>query len=91
MKTGCATVANQYGIHCRPSTLIVKEAQAYPGKITVTVDEGAPTNAKNILGLLGLAITCGKTVTITVAGPDEDLWLDKMVRLFSTDFDFRRE
>ncbi|OPZ23578.1 MAG: HPr-like protein Crh [Lentisphaerae bacterium ADurb.BinA184] len=86
MKSGRTTVVNKYGIHLRPSTLIVREAQRYGGDIMVSADGAAAVSAKNVLGLLGLGLTCGKTVTVAVTGPDEAACLKKMLGLFSSDF-----
>ena len=36
-----ATIANAQGIHCRPSALIVKEFQGYPGAIRITNGRGS--------------------------------------------------
>lgn len=90
MKTGQATVINQYGIHCRPSTVIAKAAQLYQGTVTVRTPTGKEVEATSVLSLVSLGLTPGATVTIRVSGPDEDVMCARMVELFSTDFDFSR-
>ncbi|NOY82545.1 MAG: HPr family phosphocarrier protein [Kiritimatiellaeota bacterium] len=85
-----ATVRNRYGIHCRPSALIVQAARQYPGEIRVTGPSGRTENAANLLGLISMAIRCGETVTVEVEGPDEEQTCAKMVELFEKDFDFAR-
>ncbi len=85
-----ATVRNKYGIHCRPSALIVQAARQYPGEIRVTTPSGQTENAANLLGLISMAIRCGETVTVEVEGPDEEQTCAKMVELFEKDFDFTR-
>ncbi|OGV63759.1 MAG: hypothetical protein A3K18_35190 [Lentisphaerae bacterium RIFOXYA12_64_32] len=86
-----ATVRNKYGIHCRPSALIAKEAQSYSGTITVTTEKHATAEAKAVLPLVGLGITCGESVLVSVSGPDEDVVCRRMVALFETNFDFKRD
>lgn len=85
-----AYICNKYGIHCRPSAIIVKEARQYDGKIRVINSKGRQADARNALGLIGLGILCRETVTIEVEGPDEVSVCDKMVKLFETNFDFQR-
>ena len=87
-----ATVKNEYGIHCRPSAVIAKEAQSYAGAIeVVSKSNGAKADAKSILLLVGLGVKCNETVVITVSGPDEEAMARHMVELFETSFDFSRD
>jgi phosphocarrier protein HPr len=89
MVTLTATVANEYGIHCRPSSLIAREAMEYAGSITVRSDSGQ-ANAKSILELVGLAVGHGQRVRISVAGPDEEAVAKHFAALFEQHFDFTR-
>jgi phosphotransferase system HPr (HPr) family protein len=85
-----ATVRNAYGIHCRPSAVIVTEAKAYTGTIQVRNARGDTADVKSIMSLLQMGITCGQTLTIAVSGPDEARTCERMVELFETNFDFQR-
>ncbi len=85
-----ATITNEYGIHCRPSAVIAKEAQGYPGTIEVRSASNRRADAKSLLTLVGLGARCGDTLTISVSGPDEETMCAKMVDLFETGFDFPR-
>jgi len=91
MTTLTATVRNEYGIHCRPSAVIAKEAQAYSGVIKVSTDGLNEADARSVLSLVGLAMKCGTTVSITVSGADEEKACRRMAELFETNFDFPRE
>lgn len=82
-----ATIRNEAGIHCRPSAAIVKEAMTYSGTITVTHSSGS-CDLKSIMGLLGLGLGPGETVVISVTGPGEKDYADKMQKMFETHFDF---
>ncbi len=85
-----ATVRNAYGIHVRPSSVIVKAAKEYAGTVEVTSQKGVTVDIKNILSLISLGLTCGQTLTIRVDGPDEAAVAGKMAELFETHFDFPR-
>jgi len=89
MVTQSATVRNEFGIHCRPSSLIAREAMDYPGSITVRSDSG-DANAKSILELVGLAVGRGQRVRISVTGPDEEAVARHFAELFEQHFDFAR-
>ncbi len=90
MITRQATVRNQYGIHCRPAAMIAREAHACTGKIRVTNEQGESTNAKNVMGLISLGVTCGQSVTVEVEGEEEEAAATRMVNLLETEFDFVR-
>ena len=85
-----ATVRNEYGIHCRPSAIIVQAVREYPGDVRVTGPSGQTENAANLLGLISMAIRCGETVTIEVEGPDAEQTCAKIVGLFEKNYDFTR-
>lgn len=89
MVTLSATVRNEFGIHCRPSSIIAREAMDYPGSITVRTD-GGDANAKSILDLVGLAVGRGQRVRVSVAGPDEEAVAQRFAALFEQQFDFAR-
>jgi phosphotransferase system HPr (HPr) family protein len=89
MVTLSATVCNEFGIHCRPSSIIAREALEYSGSITVRSD-GGEANAKSILELVGLAVGRGQRVRISVSGPDEDAVARHFAALFAQHFDFAR-
>ena len=89
MVTLPATVRNEFGIHCRPSSMIAREAMDYPGSITVRTDSG-DANAKSILELVGLAVGRGQRVRVSVAGPDVEAVARRFVVLFEQHFDFAR-
>ena len=81
------TIRNEAGIHCRPSSVIVKTAVDYPGTIRIQSEVGV-ADCRSIMGLLCLAMEKGTQVTITVSGKDEDRMSRELVKLFETEFDF---
>ncbi len=83
-----ATVKNANGIHCRPSAVIIKEAEAFPGTIAVTAPDGSQSDLHSIIGLLAMGLETGAMVQIAVDGPGEEAFADKLVELFERHFDF---
>ena len=82
-----AIVANAQGIHCRPSALIVKEFQGYPGRIRISNDHGS-CDVSSVMQLLSLEMHQGNKVKIEVMGDNEAAVADRLVELFQTHFDF---
>ncbi len=81
-------IINEAGIHCRPSSLILKEAQKYPeSRISVSCNDNS-VELNSILALLGMAISKGDHVTITAEGGKEDEACDAVSGLFAYDYDF---
>jgi phosphotransferase system HPr (HPr) family protein len=80
-------IANSQGIHCRPSAVIVKEFQGYPGRIRITNGNGS-CDVSSVMQLLSLEMHQGNQVKIEVMGDDEVAKADRLVELFQTHFDF---
>lgn len=90
MVTVTAKIRNEYGIHVRPSALIVKSVQDYKGTAEAVSPKGEKANLKNVLSLISLGMSRGQEVTIRVSGPDETETAAALVRLFETTFDCDR-
>lgn len=71
MQTFEYIIKDELGIHARPAGLLVKEASAFPCKITITKD-GKEVDAKRILGVMGLGVKCGQKITISAEGEQEE-------------------
>lgn len=83
-----ATVKNNAGIHCRPSSEIMTVAQKFPGnQVKVTCDRGE-SDLTSIMSLLALGLQCGEKLTVEVNGPDEEVLSEKLAELFEYEFDF---
>ena len=82
-----AVVQNEHGIHCRPSTMIVKHGMGYQGKILVS-SRGKNSDLKSILDLISMELYPGSEVSIRVDGPNEKRVCDELVELFERHFDF---
>ncbi len=87
MITRKAVVQNAHGIHCRPSTVIVKYAMGYSGTICVSSGDKS-SDLKSILDIIALALFPGAEVSICVDGSDEERVCSELVELFERHFDF---
>ena len=87
MQTRQAIIANAQGIHCRPSSLIVKEFQGYPGSIRIANANGT-CDVSSVMQLLSLEMHQGSEVRIEVDGENEAAVADRLVELLQTRFDF---
>ena len=58
MKEFKYVIKDEQGIHARPAGLFVKEAAAFPCKVTIEKD-GKEADAKRIFAVMGLAVKCG--------------------------------
>ena len=64
------TIKNAVGLHARPATFFVQQANCFKSSIWVEKDD-CRVNAKSLLGILSLGITKGTTITIIADGSDE--------------------
>lgn len=71
MKKITFTVKDQLGIHARPAGLLVKEIKKYQSSVTIERD-GQKIDGRRLIALMGMAVKCGQTITVTVDGPDEE-------------------
>ncbi|WDE96798.1 HPr family phosphocarrier protein [Lentisphaera profundi] len=82
-----ATVNNIHGIHCRPSSAIVKGAKTFDSQINVDAD-GETASLNNILELISLGLPQGSVVLISAEGPDEEAAAKKIAELFEEIYDY---
>ena len=80
-----ATVNNQVGLHARPATFVIQKANEFKSSIWIEKDERR-VNAKSLLGVLSLGVVQGSTITIVSDGPDEELAVNTLAELISSDF-----
>lgn len=64
------TIKDQLGIHARPAGELVKVASSFPCSIQIEKD-GKAVDAKRILGIMGLGVKCGMTISIICDGDQE--------------------
>jgi len=83
-------IRNEAGIHCRPSSLIIRKVTDF-SKCSFNLEcSKGETDLTSILSLLSLAIELGEEVNITVIGPDEEEACREIAELFACEFDFSK-
>lgn len=79
------TIQDAMGIHARPAGLLTKEAKKYKSTITLTKGE-KDVNVLKLMALMGLAVKCGETVTVTIEGEDEEVCASEIEAFFKANF-----
>lgn len=64
-------IINESGLHARPATLLTQKAEKYKSEITIEYN-GEEANAKSILSVMALGVSCGKEIILKVDGEDEE-------------------
>lgn len=68
-------IKDQHGMHARPAGLLVKEASKYNCNVTLKKGD-SETDAKRILGVMGLGVRCGEEIALITDGVDEEDAMD---------------
>lgn len=79
------TVLNKTGLHARPATLFVCEANKFKCEVKVEKD-GKTVNAKSIMGVLSLGISGGTSIKIITKGEGEAKAMEALVKLVENKF-----
>ena len=82
-----ATVNNIHGIHCRPSSAIVRAAKEFDSDINIQSDEG-DASLSSILDLISLGLHQGAEVTVCAEGGDEVAAAEKIVECVEAIYDY---
>ncbi|GEL07822.1 HPr family phosphocarrier protein [Salisediminibacterium halotolerans] len=65
------TVKRKSGLQARPAALFVQEANKFNADIFIAMD-GKNVNAKSIMGLMSLAVSADKEITLKADGADAE-------------------
>nr|WP_041707759.1 HPr family phosphocarrier protein [Alicyclobacillus acidocaldarius] len=76
---------NPSGLHARPASLFVAEANKFQSEIFLEA-KGKRINAKSILGLLSLAIGQGTVIKIEAEGEDAEQAVTALCDLVASGF-----
>lgn len=71
MQTITHTITDELGLHARPAGKIVKMAGKFAGKVQIGTPDKM-VDCKRIMGVMGLALKQGDTVTMTFDGEGEE-------------------
>ena len=78
-------IKNKAGLHARPASLFVQTASKFSAAITVIKDE-RETNAKSILGIMGLGVCGGDKIIIKAEGLDAQAAINALTELTEQGF-----
>jgi phosphocarrier protein HPr len=81
-------VANEKGLHTRPSTELVKCATIFKSQVMLTYQEYT-VNAKSLLGILMLAASRGSRIHVSAEGDDAELAVRTIITLASEKFNIK--
>lgn len=84
MVSKTTVVKNPSGIHARPASLFVQEASKYESSVTVAKMGGDAKDAKSILMVMSMGMTCGCEIEIVADGTDEVAAVDALVALIES-------
>ena len=79
------TVVNTLGLHARPASLIVREAQKFTSEIQFIKDD-LTANAKSIMEVTILAAAYNSKLVLQANGPDEEEAVAVITDLFDKKF-----
>lgn len=79
------TIKEPMGLHARPAGIMAKRLQNETCSVTVCC--GTRTaNAKGLFSLMRIAVKCGETVTVNIAGENEAALAAELQLFFSENF-----
>jgi len=81
-------VANEKGLHTRPSTELVKCAAHFKSEITLKYQD-LSVNAKSLLGILMLAAAKGAKIQIEAEGSDAKEAIEAIISLAKNKFNIK--
>jgi phosphotransferase system HPr (HPr) family protein len=80
-------IPNDYGIHARPSALIVNVSKRYDAQITLYhLQNDLSANAKSIMDLMALEGTLNDILRVDSTGEDAEPALDEIIELIQNGF-----
>ncbi|SCZ02022.1 HPr family phosphocarrier protein [Alkaliphilus peptidifermentans] len=85
MKSIKTKINNNIGLHARPASLLVKEANTFQSDVNI-INGSKKANGKSIIGILALQAKYGDEIIIDVEGIDEEACIAKLVELVEAGF-----
>ena len=79
------TIKNLTGIHSRPASIFVHTASRFKSKINIA-SKGRKVDAKSILMIMSMNLTCGNEITISAKGSDAEEAVRTLLNLIESKF-----
>lgn len=75
------TITDEIGIHARPARKLSEAAKQYQSSIVVH-SGGKSAEASRLIALMQMSVKCGQTVTVEIAGADEETAYEELLQFF---------
>ncbi|GAB6137830.1 HPr family phosphocarrier protein [Halanaerobaculum tunisiense] len=85
MKKQLVEVNNETGIHARPASMLVEEANNFDSDVAIIKDD-KEVSAKSIMGIMSLGVNQSTEITIKAEGSDEEDAVAALVDLIEDGF-----
>jgi len=85
MKSRQIRLINETGLHARPASMFVKEANKFKSEVSI-IKDSKRFNGKSIMGILSLGVQKDECITIETKGEDEVTALETLVKLIEGGF-----
>jgi len=78
-------VVNRFGLHARPSAMVVETASKFDADVSL-VKDGVRADARSIMSVMLLAAEPGSEIRLEAAGPQAGEAADALDKLFQAKF-----
>lgn len=85
MKKQLVEVNNETGIHARPASMLVEEANKFDSDVAIIKDD-KEVSAKSIMGIMSLGVNQSTEITVKAEGSDEEDAVAALVDLIEDGF-----
>jgi phosphocarrier protein HPr len=78
-------IANTFGLHGRPSAMLVERAKQFSSDIRL-IRDGLEADCKSVLDVMSMACAKGTTISLKAAGEDAEAALTALAALIADKF-----
>jgi len=78
-------IKNKLGLHARPAAVLVQKLSQFKSSIKIMKND-EQIDAKSVMGVLTLAVSCGETIKFLVDGEDEQEVISVIKELIDNKF-----
>lgn len=79
------TITNSTGLHARPAAQLVQTAAGFQSEVKIHGKDKS-ANAKSILAVMSMGLSCGSQITIIADGSDEQQCIAALTELIKNNF-----
>jgi len=78
-------IKDPMGLHARPAGIMVRQIKNIPAGVRIACGSRS-TDGKKLFGIMGMAVKCGETVTVTIDGEGEEAVKEQLETFFQENF-----